>query len=84
MFKTCIYLKNERLGNLIGDEELMNIYVTGAFVTRSFSILLQEHGTLIILIYHIISNVATLCFEEIFCPHDVWHSVINSNQLHLS
>jgi hypothetical protein len=71
------------LVNSIGDEEIQNVDVCRALAASSFSVLLEENGTLVVLKQNIVSDFVTLCLHEIPSPADRWHEVISTNDLGL-
>ena len=65
-------------------EEKSNIDVLRALAARSFAILFQKDGTLIVLVDDICCDGVALGFHEISCPADGWHAVIHRYQFTLS
>ena len=55
----------------------------GALATGSFAILLQQHGTLIVLEDNVLTNTITLGFQKVSRPQDGWHQIIHSNEFRL-
>lgn len=66
-----------------GNEEAPDVDMPGSFTTGSLSILLQQHGTLIVLVHCCVIHLASLFFEEASCPQHHGHCVAHPNRLGL-
>ena len=70
--------------DVISDEILPDFYMSGAFGTGAFSVVLQQDSTLVILVYYIVCDGKSLSLEKPPGPEDKSHGVIDTNQLSLS
>lgn len=64
----------------ICDEKVMNIDVVCMATTECMAVFLQQDGTLIVLIYHVVDDSESLGLQKIPCPNDQRHSIVNAYQ----
>jgi len=72
------------LTDSVGDKEILDIDMLRALAARSLAILLQKHGTLVILEHHIVIDLIPLAIHEVAGPAHGWHVIIHANNLGVS
>lgn len=68
----------------IFNEEVMNVHMACALTTGLLSILFQQNGTLVILIYQCRVHIITQGHNKMVAPQDLSRCIINCNNLTLS
>ena len=56
--------------DVVGDEEISNLNMAGAFCAGLAPVLLQQDRAFIVLKHHIIGDFEPLCFQEVSSPQD--------------
>jgi hypothetical protein len=64
----------------VGNKEVSDVDVTGAAAAGSASITFQQDGTLVVLENNVVACIVSLSKEEIACPDDLVHPIVDTNQ----
>jgi hypothetical protein len=70
--------------NLILNEEILDVHVLGAFSAGAASIFLDQDRTRVVLVQDGFINIGALSAEEMHCPDQLWHHIMNTNNFSLS
>ncbi len=63
----------------VGDEKTPHIDVMGSLATGTTTILLQQHGALIVLACSVLLHLAALSLKKVASPQDLCHHVVDTD-----